>query len=117
MCCLFIGVLWSQGRGVLLQVLMDGSSPMQKRVAAYLVLMKEPRPTELAPLLSVLFREHNSQFRSFVESHLINIVSSTEPETEAYVKISSYLHVFVFLVTGDLICCFMFHFSCTQIKV
>lgn len=98
MCCLFIGVVWSQGREVLLQVLMDSSSPMQKRVAAYLVLMKEPRPTELAPLLSILFREPNPQFRSFVESHLINIVSTTEPETEEYVKISSCLHVFVFLV-------------------
>uniref|UniRef100_H3D442 Vitellogenin domain-containing protein n=1 Tax=Tetraodon nigroviridis TaxID=99883 RepID=H3D442_TETNG len=71
-----------EGRGVLLQVLMDAGSPMQKRVAAYLMLMKEPRPTELSPLLSDLFREPSPQFRSFVESHLINIVSSTEPETE-----------------------------------
>lgn len=83
--CSFVGVVWSQGRGVLLKVLMDSSSPMQKRVAAYLVLMKDPRPTELAPLLNVLFREPNQQFRSFVESHLNNIVSSTEPETKEYV--------------------------------
>lgn len=96
---------------------MDAGSPMQKRVAAYLMLMKEPRPTELSPLLSDLFREPSPQFRSFVESHLINIVSSTEPETEEYVTISSYTHAFVFLVTGDLICHFMSHFSCTQIKV
>lgn len=75
---------------------MDASSPMQKRVAAYLVLMKEPRPTELVPLLRVLFRETDPQFRSFVESHLINIVSTTEPETEAYVTISTYTHAFVF---------------------
>lgn len=97
---LFIGVVWPQGRGVLLRALMDGSSPMQKRVAAYLMLMKEPRPAELAPLLSVLSREPNPQFRSFVDSHLINIVSSTEPETEVCVKISSHLHVFVFPVMG-----------------
>lgn len=75
-------MVWSQGRGALLQVLMDGGSPMQKRVAAYLVLMKEPRSTELVQLLSVLSREPNPQFRSFVESHLMNIMSSTEPETE-----------------------------------
>lgn len=93
-------MVWPQGRGVLLKALMDSSSPMQKRVAAYLMLMKEPRSSELAPLLSVLSREFNPQFRSFVESHLINIVSSTEPEMEACVKISSHLHVFVFLVTG-----------------
>lgn len=87
---------------------MDRSSPMQKRVAAYLVLMKDPQPADLVPLLSVL-GEQDPQFRSFVESHLINIVSSTEPETEGYAKISSS----GFFVSGTLniICCFMFHVS------
>lgn len=96
-------MVWSQGRGALLRVLMDSSSPVHMRVAAYLVLMKDSRPTELGPLLSVLAREENPQFRSFVESHLINIVSSTEPETKEYAEISSSsrtsLLVSVFLVT------------------
>uniref|UniRef100_A0A674MR38 Apolipoprotein Bb, tandem duplicate 2 n=1 Tax=Takifugu rubripes TaxID=31033 RepID=A0A674MR38_TAKRU len=69
-----------EARGALLRVLMDSSSPVQKRVAAYLMLMKDFRPTELGPLLSVLGTEENPQFRSYVESHLSNIVSSTEPE-------------------------------------
>lgn len=72
-----------------MRVLMDSITPMQKRVAAYLVLMKDPRPAEFTPLVDVVFRENNLQFRSFVESHLINIVSTTEPETEEYGKISS----------------------------
>lgn len=96
-------MVWSQGRGALLQVLMDSSSPVQMRVAAYLVLMKDSRPTELGPLLSVLVTEENPQFRSFVESHLMNILSSTEPETKEYAEISSSsripLLVSVFLVT------------------
>lgn len=78
---------------------MDSSSPVQKRVAAYLMLMKDFRPTELGPLLSVLGTEENPQFRSYVESHLSNIVSSTDPEKEEYARISSScLHVSLFLV-------------------
>lgn len=103
-----MGVVWPQGRGVLMQVLVDSSSPMQKRVAAYLMLMKEPRMTELEPLLRILSREPNQQFMGFVESHLNNIVSSTEPE--GCVEISSHLHVFVFLGNGDLISRFLVPF-------
>lgn len=72
-----------------MRVLMDSIAPVQKRVAAYLALMKDPRPAEFTALVDVVFRENNPQFRSFVESHLINIVSTTEPETEEYAKISS----------------------------
>lgn len=67
-----------------MQVLMDSSSPMQKRIAAYLVLMKDPKPTELAQLAAFLPREENRQVRSFVESHIANILSSRMPETEEY---------------------------------
>lgn len=78
---------------------MDSSSPVQKRVAAYLMLMKDFRPTELGPLLSVLGTEENPQFRSYVESHLSNIVSSNDPEQEEYARISSScLHLSWFLV-------------------
>lgn len=78
---------------------MDSSSPVQKRVAAYLMLMKDFRPTELGPLLSILGTEENPQFRSYVESHLSNIVSSTEPEKKEYARFrSSCLRVSVFLV-------------------
>ncbi|XP_059212565.1 apolipoprotein Bb, tandem duplicate 1 [Centropristis striata] len=70
-----------EGREVLMQVLLDGTSPMQKRVAAYLVLMKDPLPTELSQLADALPNEQDKQAKSFVISHLTNILSSTEPET------------------------------------
>uniref|UniRef100_A0A3Q3G2A5 Apolipoprotein B-100-like n=1 Tax=Labrus bergylta TaxID=56723 RepID=A0A3Q3G2A5_9LABR len=69
------------GREVLIQVLLDGASPMQKRIAAYLVLMKDPMPTELEQLAAALPNEQDQQVKSFVISHVTNILSSTEPET------------------------------------
>ncbi|XP_054474150.1 apolipoprotein B-100-like [Anoplopoma fimbria] len=71
-----------EGREVLMQVLLDSASPMQKRVAAYLVLMKDPQPTELAQLADALPNEQDKQVKSFVISHITNILSSTEPETQ-----------------------------------
>ncbi|XP_041660840.1 apolipoprotein B-100-like [Cheilinus undulatus] len=70
-----------EGREVLMQVLLDGASPMQKRIAAYLVLMKDPRLTELEQLAAALPIEQDQQVKSFVISHVTNILSSTEPET------------------------------------
>ncbi|XP_074541203.1 apolipoprotein Bb, tandem duplicate 1 [Halichoeres trimaculatus] len=70
-----------EGREVLMQVLLDGTSPIQKRVAAYLVLMKDPQPSELAQLAAALPVEQDNQAKSFVISHVTNILSSTEPET------------------------------------
>eukprot|EP00064_Thunnus_orientalis_P006272 superscaffoldBa00000648_g6288 len=71
-----------QGREVLMQVLLDSASPMQKRIAAYLVLMKDPQPSELAQLTNALPTEQDKQVMSFVISHITNILSSTEPETQ-----------------------------------
>ena len=75
----------SQGREILMQVLLDSPSPLQKRVAAYLVLMKDPQTSELAQLATALPIEENQQAKSFVISHLTNILASTEPETQGYV--------------------------------
>uniref|UniRef100_A0A674EI87 Apolipoprotein Bb, tandem duplicate 1 n=1 Tax=Salmo trutta TaxID=8032 RepID=A0A674EI87_SALTR len=65
------------GREVLMQVLLSGASPLQKRVAAYLVLMKDPQPAELAQLAAALPIEEDQQAKSFVISHLTNILAST----------------------------------------
>ncbi|XP_068199368.1 apolipoprotein Bb, tandem duplicate 1, partial [Antennarius striatus] len=70
-----------EGREVLLQVLLDSARPMQKRIAAFLVLMKDPQATELAQLVAVLPLEQDKQFKSFVNSYIANILSSTEAET------------------------------------
>ncbi|KAM8725601.1 apolipoprotein B-100-like [Acanthopagrus schlegelii] len=71
-----------EGREVLMQVLLDSASPMQKRIAAYLVLMKDPQPTELSQLANALPDEQDTQVKSFVFSHITNILSSSEPETQ-----------------------------------
>uniref|UniRef100_G3P552 Apolipoprotein Bb, tandem duplicate 1 n=1 Tax=Gasterosteus aculeatus aculeatus TaxID=481459 RepID=G3P552_GASAC len=70
-----------EGRKVLMQVLLDSASPTQKRIAAYLVLMKDPKTTEVAQLADALSTEQDTQVKSFVISHITNILSSTEPET------------------------------------
>uniref|UniRef100_A0A4W5MQ35 Vitellogenin domain-containing protein n=1 Tax=Hucho hucho TaxID=62062 RepID=A0A4W5MQ35_9TELE len=69
---------------VLMQVLLSGASPLQKRVAAYLVLMKDPQPAELAQLAAALPIEEDQQAKSFVISHLTNILASTAAETQEY---------------------------------
>ncbi|KAM6992517.1 apolipoprotein B-100-like [Tautogolabrus adspersus] len=71
-----------EGREVLMQVLLDNASPMQKRIAAYLVLMKDPQPTELAQLAISMPNEQDQQVKSFVISHVTNILSSTEHESQ-----------------------------------
>ncbi|KAM7395255.1 hypothetical protein PAMA_006831 [Pampus argenteus] len=71
-----------EGREILTQVLLDSASPTQKRIAAYLVLMRDPEPSELAQLAEALPIEQDKQVKSFVISHITNILSSTEPETQ-----------------------------------
>ncbi|XP_039982146.1 apolipoprotein Bb, tandem duplicate 1 [Xiphias gladius] len=71
-----------EGREVLMQVLLDSTSSLQKRIAAYLVLMKDPQPSELTQLADALPSEQDKQLKSFVISHITNILSSTEPKTK-----------------------------------
>ncbi|XP_036405176.1 apolipoprotein B-100-like, partial [Megalops cyprinoides] len=72
-----------EARGVLLQTVLDGASPIQKRVAAYLVLMKNPETADLAQVISALPNEQDPQTKSFVASHIANILSSTDPASLA----------------------------------
>ncbi|KAM4521772.1 apolipoprotein Bb, tandem duplicate 1 [Odontesthes bonariensis] len=70
-----------EDREVFMQVLMDKGNPVQERIAAYLVLMKDPQPSELTQLTSALPSEEDQQLKSFVISHINNIRLSTDPET------------------------------------
>uniref|UniRef100_A0A3Q2QZV6 Apolipoprotein Bb, tandem duplicate 1 n=1 Tax=Fundulus heteroclitus TaxID=8078 RepID=A0A3Q2QZV6_FUNHE len=72
----------TEARDAFMQVLLDNSSEVRKRIAAYLIIMKDPQPNELTQLTSALSSEMDQQFISFVISHMNNILSSTEPETE-----------------------------------
>lgn len=78
----FFGFCQLQMRDVFMQVLLDNSKPVQERVAAYLIIMKDPELSELKQLTNAMSSEANQQFKSFVISHITNILSSTEPETE-----------------------------------
>ncbi|XP_015802906.3 apolipoprotein Bb, tandem duplicate 1 [Nothobranchius furzeri] len=68
-------------KGVFMQVLLDNSKPVQERIAAYLILMKDPELSELTQLNKVLSSEEG-QVKSFIISHISNIMSSTDPKTQ-----------------------------------
>ncbi|OCT79025.1 hypothetical protein XELAEV_18030121mg [Xenopus laevis] len=69
-------------RGVLVQVFQDSSAPVQKRLAAYLMLMKNPSPSDLRKVVKVLLKDDNRQVKNFVSSHMRNILQMDAAETE-----------------------------------
>ncbi|NXY41420.1 APOB protein, partial [Ceuthmochares aereus] len=62
----------------LLKAFQEGDAPTEKRLASYLILMKNPSPTDLTKILRVLTKERNEQVKSFVASHIANILDSEE---------------------------------------
>nr|XP_005012961.3 LOW QUALITY PROTEIN: apolipoprotein B-100 [Anas platyrhynchos] len=66
-----------EDRSALLKVF-QGDAPADKRLAAYLILMKNPSPSDLTKILRVLTKEKNEQVKSFVASHIANILDSEE---------------------------------------
>ncbi|XP_075001073.1 apolipoprotein B-100 [Calonectris borealis] len=67
-----------EDRSALLKAFQEGDSPTDKRLAAYLILMKNPSPSDLAKILRVLTKEKNEQVKSFIASHIANILDSEE---------------------------------------
>lgn len=55
---------------------------VQKRLAAYLILMRNPQDSDIEMVKKLLKQEQNTQIKSFVTSHVYNIISSTDPETQ-----------------------------------
>ncbi|XP_051830039.1 apolipoprotein B-100 [Antechinus flavipes] len=70
--------LTEEVRGVLLRAFLDGASPEDKRLAAYLLLMRRPGREGLARVVSALQAEKSEQVRSFVASHLANVLVSQD---------------------------------------
>ncbi|XP_051908802.1 apolipoprotein B-100-like isoform X2 [Hippocampus zosterae] len=54
---------------------------VQKRLAAYLILMRNPLNSDIEMVKKILKQEQNEQVKSFVTSHVYNIISSVDPET------------------------------------
>ncbi|XP_048841544.1 apolipoprotein B-100-like [Brienomyrus brachyistius] len=69
-------------RRIFLRVVLDGASPVQKRLAAYLILMKHPEPADVATVIKALPKEQDPQAKSFIASYLSNILISQDPASE-----------------------------------
>ncbi|NXP50758.1 APOB protein, partial [Heliornis fulica] len=67
-----------EDRSALLRAFQEGDAPTDKRLAAYLILMKNPSPSDLAKILRALTKEKNEQVKSFIASHIANILDSEE---------------------------------------
>ncbi|CAJ1077019.1 apolipoprotein B-100-like [Xyrichtys novacula] len=55
---------------------------VQKRLAAYLTLMRNPQDSDIEMVKKLIKQEQNMQIKSFVTSHVYNIISSTDPEIQ-----------------------------------
>uniref|UniRef100_A0A3B5BD93 Apolipoprotein B-100-like n=1 Tax=Stegastes partitus TaxID=144197 RepID=A0A3B5BD93_9TELE len=66
-------------RNVLMEVYQDNQNPVEKRLAAYLILMKNPNRALVRAVVTNLENERDEQLKSFVISHLNNIRNSDEP--------------------------------------
>ncbi|XP_043918557.1 apolipoprotein B-100 [Protopterus annectens] len=80
-------------RNNLVQAFLDGQSPAEKRLAAYLILMKNPSSSDLSKVTKSLLEEKNGQVKNFVASHITNIIESKElPLQELKEKVESALN-------------------------
>ncbi|NWS70238.1 APOB protein, partial [Crotophaga sulcirostris] len=71
-----------EDRSAFLKAFQEGDAPTDKRLALYLILMKNPSPSDLTKILRVVTREKNEQVKSFVASHIANILDSEEVSIE-----------------------------------
>lgn len=58
----------------------DIKSPVEKRIAAYLLLMKKPNRDLVEEIVNSLENLGNEELKSFVISHLNNIPKSDDPQ-------------------------------------
>ncbi|XP_006197350.2 apolipoprotein B-100 [Vicugna pacos] len=65
-------------REVLLQTFLSNTSPGDKRLAAYLMLMRGPSLSDVSKITELLPWEQNEQVKNFVASHIANILTSDE---------------------------------------
>ncbi|XP_036608394.1 apolipoprotein B-100 isoform X2 [Trichosurus vulpecula] len=74
--------LTEEVQNVLLQTFLDGTAPEEKRLAAYLLLMRQPTLHMIRHVIIDLQTETSEQVRSFVASHLANVLVSEEPSVQ-----------------------------------
>ncbi|XP_028996434.1 apolipoprotein B-100-like [Betta splendens] len=59
---------------------------VQKRLAAYLILMRDPKDSDIEMVKKLLKQEQNMQVKAFITSHIHNIIVSTDAATEGIRK-------------------------------
>ncbi|KAM4867420.1 apolipoprotein B-100 [Thomomys bottae] len=69
-------------RGILLQTFVNSTASVEKRLAAYLMLMRQPSSSDINRIAKLLPRERDEQVKNFVASHLANILNSEEMHIE-----------------------------------
>lgn len=79
-----------QVTSALLQQYKDTDAPAQKRIAAYLMLMRNP--DVVAEVLKTLKDEQDLQVKSFVVSHITNLLDTEDPNLKKYVYYIVFIH-------------------------
>ncbi|XP_070789116.1 apolipoprotein B-100 [Pituophis catenifer annectens] len=66
-----------EDRGMLIRVFQEASSPADKRLAAYLLLMKYSS-NDFSKIIKIALRDKNEQVKNFVVSHIANVLDTTD---------------------------------------
>lgn len=66
-------------RNELFEVYTGNTSPVLKRLGAYLLVMKKPTSRQLRKIIKNLAKNENEQVKNFVSTHLKNILISKDP--------------------------------------
>ncbi|CAO2605109.1 Apolipoprotein B-100, partial [Lemmus lemmus] len=70
--------LGDEVQGILFDTFANGAAPVEKRLAAYLLLMRGPSSSEIRKIIQLLQLEQSEQVKNFVASHIANILNSEE---------------------------------------
>ncbi|KYO48892.1 apolipoprotein B-100 [Alligator mississippiensis] len=70
--------LTEEDRAVLLTIFQEADAPVEKRLAAYLMIMKNPSQSDLVKIVKTVSKDKNEQVKSFISSHITNILDSEE---------------------------------------
>ncbi|XP_060089443.1 apolipoprotein B-100 [Heteronotia binoei] len=69
-------------QGTLVRVFQETSNPEDKRLTAYLMLMRNPSQSDISRVVRALTKDKSEQVKSFVASHIGNILDSEQPEIQ-----------------------------------
>lgn len=72
----------SQVRSNLQRVAQYGKGAVQKRLSAYLMVMRNAEPSNIEMVKKILTQDQNVQVKAFVATHVNNIINSNDRETK-----------------------------------